>query len=341
MLRRTLLAVSAVLCFGVLGNAQAADSLVLQLKWLADAQSAGFFVAQAKGFYRQAGLDVTILPGGPDITPSEVLASGKADVAVDWMPSALAVRDKGFPIVNIAQVFQHSGLQLTCRRGSGIRRPADFRGKKIGVWFAGNEYPFLAWMAKLGLRAEGANPDITVLRQGGGVRLLTKKEADCISTMTYNEYGQLLDAGMKPSDLVVFRYDDQGVSVLEDGIYVLQPALADPTKLETLARFLRTSMGGWRYAMAPEHEAEVVAIVLRNASPGMTDMPHQQRMLREVVRLIPGGHGLGYLEPASYQRTIDVLLSAAGNPVIRQKPEGAWTHAVWKKAFPKQSAGAD
>ena len=73
----------------------------------------------------------------------------------------------------------------------------------------------------------------------------------------------------------------------------------------------------------------------------MTDMPHQQRMLREVVRLIPGGHGLGYLEPASYQRTIDVLLSAAGNPVIRQKPEGAWTHAVWKKAFPKQSAGAD
>src|SRR5262249_27820619 len=101
------------------------------------------------------------------------------------------------------------------------------------------------------------------------------------------------DAGMKPSDLVVFRYDDQGVSVLEDGIYVLQPALADPTKLETLARFLRTSMGGWRYAMAPEHEAEVVAIVLRNASPGMTDMPHQQRMLREVVRLIPGGHGLG------------------------------------------------
>ena len=106
---------------------------------MADAQSAGFFVAQAKGLYRQAGLDVTILPGGPDITPSEVLAAGKADVAVDWMPSALAVRDKGAPLVNIAQLFQHSGMQLACRRDSGIRRPADFKGRKIGVWFAGNE----------------------------------------------------------------------------------------------------------------------------------------------------------------------------------------------------------
>src|SRR5438874_6942592 len=130
MLRRTLWAAMAAVCFGLFASAQAADPLVLQLKWLADAQSAGFSVAQAKGFYRQAGLDVTILPGGPDITPSEVLAAGKADIAVDWMPSALAARDKGAPIVNIAQIFQHSGLQLACRRDSGIRRPADFKGKK-------------------------------------------------------------------------------------------------------------------------------------------------------------------------------------------------------------------
>ena len=334
MLRRTLSAALAALCFGLFTPAQAADPLMLQLKWLADAQSAGFFVAQAKGLYRQAGLDVTILPGGPDITPSEVLAAAKADVAVDWMPSALATRDKGAPLVNIAQIFQHSGLQLACRRDSGIRRPADFKGKKIGVWFAGNEYPFLAWMAKLGLRTDGPNPDITVLRQGGGVKLLTKKQADCISTMTYNEYGQLLDAGMKPSELAVFRYDDQGVAVLEDGLYVLQPALADPAKADRLARFLRASVEGWRYAMMPEHQAETVAIVLRNASPGMTDAPHQQRMLREVVRLIPGtDRGIGYLDPATYQRTVDVLLSDTTNPVIRQKPDGAWTHAVWDKAF--------
>src|SRR3954453_14638635 len=104
MLRRTLLAAMAAVCFGLSASAQAAEPLVLQLKWLADAQSPGFYVAQAKGLYRQAGLDVTILPGGPDITPSDVLTAGKADVAVDWMPSALAARDKGAAIVNIAQV---------------------------------------------------------------------------------------------------------------------------------------------------------------------------------------------------------------------------------------------
>src|SRR5438067_10903659 len=97
MLTRTLLTAVAVFCLGLFASAQAANPLVLQLKWLADAQSAGFSVAQAKGFYRQAGLDVTILPGGPDITPSEVLAAGKADIAVDWMPSALAARDKAAP----------------------------------------------------------------------------------------------------------------------------------------------------------------------------------------------------------------------------------------------------
>jgi NitT/TauT family transport system substrate-binding protein len=128
--------------------------------------------------------------------------------------------------------------------------------------------------------------------------------------------------------------------VLEDGFYVLQPTLADPAKLERLARFLRASVAGWRYATAPAHEAETLSIVLRNASPGMTDRAHQQRMLRAVARLIPGSRrGLGYLETADYQRTVDVLSSAASSPVA-QKPEGAWTHAVWKKAFPRQTAGA-
>ena len=338
---RTFAVAFAMLCVILCGSSYAADPLVLQLKWLADAQSAGFFVAQDKGLYHQAGLDVTIHPGGPDIAPSEVLAAGKADIAVDWMPSALATREKGALLVNIAQMFQHSGMQLTCRRDSGIRRPADFKGKRLAVWFAGNEHPFLAWMAKLGYRADGAKPDVTVLRQGAGVELLTGKQADCISTMTYNEYGQLLDAGMTPSQLVVFRYDELGVATLEDGLYVLQPALADPGKLERLARFLRASAAGWRYAMTPAHEAETVAIVLRNASPGMTDAPHQQRMLREVAKLIPGGaHGLGYLDPAAYQRTVGVLMSGGGDPATRKRPEGAWTHAVWDKAFPRQTASS-
>jgi NitT/TauT family transport system substrate-binding protein len=333
-MHRVVIAGLAVFGLALAGTAHAADKLVLQSKWLPQAQFAGYYVARDKGLYRQAGLEATILPGGPDIDPSQVLASGKADVAIDWMPSALAARDKGAPIVNIAQIFQRSGLELACRRDSGIRRPSDFKGKTISVWFAGNEYPFLAWMAKLGFTTSGANPDITVLRQGAGVELLLKKEAACLSTMTYNEYGQLLDAGMQPSQLIVFRYEDQGVAVLEDGLYAAQSALADPAMVDRLARFLRATVVGWRYAVAPSHQAEAVALVLRDAAPGVLDRHRQQRMLREVANLLPeSGHGLGYLDPAAYQRTVDVLLGAPTTPVIRQKPEGAWTHAVWDKAF--------
>ena len=130
-----------------------AEAVKLQLKWVTQAQFAGYYVAQAKGFYKDAGLEVTILPGGPDINPQQVLAGGGADVVIDWMPSALATREKGSKVVNIAQPFKKSGMMLTCRKDSGITKPEEFKGKTLGVWFYGNEYPFLSWMSQLGLHS--------------------------------------------------------------------------------------------------------------------------------------------------------------------------------------------
>ncbi len=257
-MRRFLLGLGAscLLGAGVLGaaapitaaRAQVTDKLTLQLKWVTQGQFVGYYVALAKGFYKAEGLDVTIKPGGPDINPDQVLAGGGADVVIDWMPSALATREKGVPIVNIAQVFQHSGMELTCRKDSGMKTPADFKGKTLGVWFSGNEYPFLAWMAKLGYTTDGAHPDVTVLKQGFNVDPLLQKQAACISTMTYNEYWQLIEAGMKPSQLIVFKYQDEHVATLEDGLYVLQSSLNDPAKVDRLARFLKASKEGWDYA---------------------------------------------------------------------------------------------
>src|SRR5690606_13120043 len=178
------------------GNAGAADEVTVQLKWVTQAQFAGYYVAQDKGFYEEAGLDVTIKPGGPDIAPPQVIAAGGADVIVDWMPAALAARERGVPLVNVAQVFDRSGMMLTCSKDTGITSPEDFKGKTLGVWFAGNEYPFLSWMSKLGYSTSGADPDVTVLRQGFNVDPLLQKQADCISTMIYNEYWQIIDAGV-------------------------------------------------------------------------------------------------------------------------------------------------
>ncbi len=306
-------------------SASAADKVTIQLKWVAQAQFAGYYVAQEKGFYKDAGLDVTIKPGGPDIAPEQVIAGGGADVIVDWMPAALASREKGNKLVNIAQVYKRSGLMLTCRKETGIKTPADFKGKTLGVWFFGNEYPFLAWMAKLGLKPD---TDIKVLKQGFNVDPLLQKQADCISTMTYNEYHQVLEAGVKPEDLVVFKYEDQGVSTLEDGLYVEEDKLKDPKFVETMAKFVKASMKGWEEARKDPKGA--VAAVLKNDASGSQTEEHQTSMIEEVNKLTEGTDGT--LDTAAADRTVAELLAGGSDPVITKKPEGAWTDVVTKAA---------
>ena len=314
---------AALLALGA-GSAEAADKVTLQLKWVTQAQFGGYYVAKDQGFYDEAGLDVTINPGGPDIAPPQVIAGGGADVIVDWMPSALASREKGVPLVNIAQPFKSSGMMLTCRKDTGITTPAAFKGKTLGVWFYGNEYPFLSWMAKLGIPTDGSAQGVKVLKQGFNVDPLLQKQADCISTMTYNEYWQVLDAGIKPEDLVVFKYEDQGVATLEDGLYVLEGKLKDPAFVDVMARFLTASMKGWEWAR--EHPQEAAAIVLENDATGAQTEKHQVRMMGEINKLTEGTDGK--LAEADYQRTVKTLLGGGSDPVITKEPTGAWTHAV-------------
>jgi NitT/TauT family transport system substrate-binding protein len=310
------------------GAAEAADELTLQLKWVTQAQFAGYYVAREKGYYDEVGLDVTILPGGPDIAPPQVIAGGGADVILEWMPAALASREKGVPLVNIAQIFERSGMELTCLKETGITGPEDFRGRTLGVWFYGNEYPFLSWMSQLGIPTEGGVDGVTVLKQGFNVDPLLQKQADCISTMTYNEYWQVIDAGLLPEDLVVFKYEDQGVATLEDGIYVLEQSLEDPAMVDKLARFVEASIKGWEFAAANPDEA--ADIVLEYDETGAQTEKHQRRMMGEINKLVEGGaNGIGWLDPADYQRPVHVLLASDSTPVITKAPEGAWTHQIW------------
>ena len=331
MKRLTLLGAAGLLALTA-AAAQAADKVTLQLKWVTQAQFAGYYVAQDKGFYEAEGLDVTIKPGGPDISPPQVIAGGGADVVIDWMPSALASREKGVPLVNVAQIFKKSGMMLTCRKDSGITQPADFRGRTLGVWFFGNEYPFLSWMAKLDIPTEGGDDGVTVLKQGFNVDPILQKQADCVSTMTYNEYWQIIDAGLKPDELLVFKYEDQGVATLEDGLYVIEEKLQDKAFVDRVARFIRASVKGWEYAQKnPDEAAE---IVLENDATGAQTEQHQKRMMGEINKLLEGSSkGIGYLEPADFERTVNTLLASESTPVISKKPDGAWTHAVWNQAM--------
>ncbi len=329
LLTKGLLA-AAIALTGVVTQAQAAEKVTVQLKWVPQAQFAGYYVAQAKGYYKEAGLDVTIKPGGPDISPVQVIAGNQADIVVNWMPDALAAREAGVPLVNVAQVFNKSGLMLTCKKASGVSTPKDLKGKTLGVWFGGNEYPFYSWMGKLGYKVD---TDIKVLKQGFNVDPLLQNQAACISTMIYNEYWQVIDAGVKESDLVTFFYEEQGVASLEDGLYVLESKLKDPAFVARMGKFVKATLKGWNEAVKNPEEA--AKIVVAADTSGSSKLAVQKRQMDNIAKLISTANTpkMGYLEPAAFERTVKVLMSGGSAPVIKKDPgKAAYSHAVWEAA---------
>lgn len=305
--------------------AMAQDQITFQLKWVNQGQFAGYLVAKDLGYYEEEGLDVTINPGGPDIAPEQVIAGGGADVITTWMAAGLAARERGVPLVNIAQPFANTALQMVCSEESGVTSTDDFPGKTLGVWFFGNEYPFYAWMAKLGLSTEGGEDGVEVLRQAFSADPLLQGQADCISVMRYNEYKQVLDAGIPEDSLTLFDFTEEEVGMLEDGLYVLEDRLDDPEFVDQMVRFVRASMRGWEYAKAnPEEAAE---IVLENDMSGALTLESQVYQVNEAAALVGDSAAL---DPAAYEQTVQTLLSAVSpdNPAITAEPEGAYTTVV-------------
>jgi NitT/TauT family transport system substrate-binding protein len=306
------------------GAATAQDKVTLQLKWVTQSQFAGYYVADAKGFYKDENLAVEILPGSPNMAPEQVMAGGGADVAVTWMAGALVAREKGVPLVNIAQPYSRAGLMMICPTETGIKSEADFPGHTLGVWFFGNEYPFFAWMNKLGLKTDGSPGGVSVLQQSFDIQPMIQKQADCISVMTYNEYGQALDAGYGPQNLTIFNYTDMGNDLLEDGLYVREPDLADPAFADRMVRFVRASMKGWDYALANPDEA--AQIVVDADETGAATFPHERYMVGEVTKLM--GDANGKLNIETYERTAKALLD---QKIITKEPVGAYTTAITDK----------
>src|SRR5213593_675499 len=255
-----------------LGLSQAADKVTLQLKWVTQAQFAGYYAAKAKGLYTAEQLDVTIRPGGPDIVPEQVVAGGGAQFGIDWLPSLLSAREQGAPLVNIAQVFAASGMREIAFKSSGIKGAADLRGRRVAVWFGGNEFELLATLEKYKI---DRNKDVTLVQQPYDMNLLLGKQVDAAAAMTYNEYKQVLDAGVKPDDLVVIDFNKEGTAMLEDGIFVRADWIRDSGNKQIAARFLRASLEGWTFCR--DQPAECVDIVL--AESPVLGREHQTWMM--------------------------------------------------------------
>jgi NitT/TauT family transport system substrate-binding protein len=184
-------------------------------------------------------------------------------------------------------------------------------------------------MSQLDIPTDGSGNGVNVLKQGFNVDPILQKQAECVSTMTYNEYWQIIDAGLTEDELVVFKYQDQGVATLEDGLYVLGDRLQDAAFQDQMVRFVRASMKGWKWA--EENPDAAADIVLENDATGAQTEKHQRRMMREIAKLTAGSTGA--LDPADYERTVSTLMKGGSDPVITKMPQGAWTHMVTDKAL--------
>ena len=282
----------------------------LQLQWFVQAQFGGYYAAKDKGFYEEQCLDVTILEGGVDIVPQTQLAQGAADYAIAWVPKALASREQGAGIVDVAQVFQRSGTLQVSWADSGITSPADLKGKKVGNWGFGNEYELFAGLTQAGLKP---GKDVELVQQQFDMQALLNREIDAAQAMTYNEYAQVLEAVnpdtgelYQPEDFTVINWNDVGTAMYQDAIWASEERLADPAYQEMTQAFVTASLKGWIYCR--DNAQECADIITANGSK--LGASHQLWMMNEVNKLIwPSPLGVGVIDPALWAQSVTVALN--------------------------------
>ena len=298
----------------------------LQLQWFTQGQFAGYFAAVQKGFYRERGLDVQILEGGVDIVPQTVLAQGQADFAIAWVPKALASREQGAAITDVAQIFQRSGTLQVSFADRGIRTPADLRGKRVGNWGFGNEFELFA-----GMTAADLTPatDVTLVQQQFDMQALLSGDIDAAQAMSYNEYAQVLEAPnpatgklYQPGDLSVIDWNQAGTAMLQDSIWASTDRLQDPAYQDVTTRFIAGSIEGWAYCR--DHLEECRDIVV--AAGSRLGASHQLWQVNEVNKLIwpSPAAGAGTIDEAAWAQTVRVArtaVNADGQTVLTQEPD--------------------
>jgi NitT/TauT family transport system substrate-binding protein len=294
----------------------------VQLQWVPQAQFAGYYAAQEQGYWEAEGLDVEILAGGPDVIPQAVgSAANGPEFTTSWLPKVLEARESEqspSDLVNIAQLYQRSGTLSVSWKDSNITSPADFRGKRVGVWDFGNEFEVTAGALKFGLEQ---GRDYEKIIQAFDMTALLNGDVDVAEAMIYNEYAQVLetinpDTGelYQPEDLNVIDYNEVGTAMLQDGIFARASWLAEAGNEDVAVKFLRGAFRGWIYCR--DNPDDCVQYVIDAGTALGTG--HQAWMMNEVNPLIwPSPNGIGLMDKALYDQTVEV---AKGGGVLRGDP---------------------
>ncbi len=278
------------------------DEVTLIPQWIPQAQFAGYMVALEKGFYREAGIDLTLLHGGPSRAPLSHLATGKATFATDWLTNGIRQRAIGQPIVELAQIIQKSALILVARKDGGILKPQDFNGKKVGLWEGHFYIQPMLFFRKFGI-------NVQVIPNYTSVGLFLKGALDAMSVMYYNEYHTLIQNGLNHDELSTFVLSDYGLNFPEDAIFTLESTYKNNPDL--CKRFVDASIRGWVYAF--NHQNEALNIVMKHVDDANTpsNRSHQKWMLAKMKELIEGdssGSKIGRLNREEYMRVAEAML---------------------------------
>jgi len=325
--------VVAAACSSGGSSPDALTPIKLQLQWFPQAQFAGYYAAVDQGFYKDEGLDVTILPGGVDIVPATVVAGGNAEFGISWVPKMLASRESGADVQVIGQVFQRSGTQQVSWKDSGITTPDDWRGKKVGTWGFGNEAELYAAMRKVGIDP-GSASDVTIVPQDFTMTAFLNGEIDAAQAMNYNEYAQVLEAKnpetgelYQPEDMDVITMESAGTAMLQDAIFASQAWLAKDGNEDVAVKFLRASFKGWQYCR--DNAASCVDIVLK--SDAKLPKGHQTWQLNEINALIwPSPDGIGIMDQAAYDQTVQIAIDGQ---ILTAEPTDGFRNDLAEKAL--------
>ncbi|MEV0292061.1 ABC transporter substrate-binding protein [Nocardia sp. NPDC050710] len=310
----------------------------LQLQWFKQGQFAGYLAAVDQGFYKDQGLSVEILDGGTDIVPQTVLAQGQADYAIAWVPKALASREAGAGITEVAQVFQRSGTKQVSFKSDNITDPAALRGKTVGNWGYGNEFELFAGMTKAGIDPA---KDVKLVQQQFDMNAFLAKDIAAAQAMSYNEYAQLLETKNPATgklytaeDFNTIDWNDQGVAMLQDAIWANSEKLKDPAYQDRTVRFIAASLRGWAFCRDNVDKCRDITV----AAGSTLGATHQQWQINEVNKLIwPSPAGIGMVDQAAWDRTVKIAAETKnqeGATVLAKDPgAGAFTNEYVTRAL--------
>jgi len=266
------LAVMAAMMLSVTAT-KAQERFVFTPQWTAQAQFAGYYVAQEKGFYKEAGLDVDIIH--PSLTQPAMnrIRNNESQATTLQLCQAMEIIDNGIPMVNILQTSMNNAMVIVSRRGMD---PLKQKGARVGIWSAGFGQLAICMSIKEHLNYEW-------IRFASNLNLFVAGAIDATLAMSYNEYYQLVQTGIPFTEENVYRFCDHGYNVQEDGVYMRRDYYE--THKEQARRFAQASRKGWEWAAA--HPDETLDIVMDYVQKNhiATNRILQKLMLQEVLRL--------------------------------------------------------